>query len=123
MCSIRSLFKDPLPSSTMNVRFELPPSPMLSILSAISSFKAAPELIFANFSLLKCIPNGFPYSCSMTSVTSDTFSSDILIFFGLTGLYSVVDSSNPVSLWSSWIDDAAPDLVLKSQQFLRNVVL
>ena len=49
----------------------------------------------------------------MTSVTCGTSSSDILICFGLIDLYSVVDLSSPVGLWSSMIDVAAPDLNIK----------
>ena len=37
----------------------------------------------------------------MTSVTCNTFFSDILIGFGHVDLYSVADFSQPVSLWSS----------------------
>ena len=93
----------------------------LSILYAISPSRVTPELIFTNFSLLTWIPNGFSYSCSMTSVTCNSFSSDVLICFGHIGLYSVAESSIPVSLWSSWIDVAVSGLSRK--QFLRNMVL
>ena len=80
-----------------------------------------PELIFTNVSLSTCIPNGFLYSCWMISVACYTFSSDILICFGLIDLQSIVDSSKPVSLGSSWTDVAASDLNRK--QFLGNMVL
>ena len=53
------------------------------------------------------IPNGFSYFCSTFSVTYDTFSSDILICSGFIDLYSVVDLSSPVSLWSFLIDVGA----------------
>ena len=46
-------------------------------------------------------------------VTCDTFSSDILICFGLIDLHSVVDLSNPISLWCSLIDVAVSDLSTK----------
>ena len=57
----------------------------------------------------------------MNSVTCGTFSFDILICFGLIDLYSVVDSSSPVSFWSFLIDVAVSDLSRK--QFFRNMIL
>ena len=45
----------------------------------------------------------------MTSNTYDIFSSDILICFGLINLYTVVDSSSVVSLWSPLIDAAGSE--------------
>ena len=54
------------------------------------------------------------------SVTCDTFSSDILIYFGVIDLYSVVDWSSSVSFWSSLIDVAASDL--SRMQLLRNMI-
>ena len=106
-----------------------PTSTILSIHSVISSFRAPPEVMFTNF-FYRHILNGFSYSCSIIFVTCDTISSDILIGFGPrdkdTALqhhrgYSVVDSSNPVNLWSSLIDVGASDLSRK--QFLRNMIL
>ena len=96
-------------------------STILSIFSAISSSRVTTEPILTNFSLLTWILNGFSYSCWMVSATYNTFSSDILICFGHIVLYSVVDSSKPVSLWSSCIGVTASDLSRK--QFSTNMVL
>ena len=95
-------------------------STILSILYVTSS-RAAPELILNNFSLSTCIPNGFSYSCYKIFVTCNTFSSDILICFGLIDLYSVINSSSTVSLWSSLKDVEASDLSRK--KFLRDMIL
>ena len=62
-----------------------------------------------------------PCSFSKISVTSETFSSDILICFGFIDLYSVVDSTIPVSLRSSLVDVGASDLSRK--HVLRNLIV
>ena len=58
---------------------------------------------------------------SMISVIYDTCSSDILLCFRPIVLYSVVDSSNLVSLLSSLIDVAASNLSRK--QVFRIMIL
>ena len=97
-----------------------PMSTIISMLFAISSSRAPSKRIF-NFSLSTCIPYGFLYSCSKISVTCNAFFSDILMCFGYIDLYSLVDSTSPVSLWSSLIDVGVSDLSRK--QFLRNMIL
>ena len=62
-----------------------------------------------------------PCSFSKISVTSESFSSDILICFGFIDLYSVVDSTISVSLRSSLVDVGASDLSRKYA--LRNLIL
>ena len=57
----------------------------------------------------------------MISVTYNTCSSHTVICFGLIDLYSVVDSSSPVRLWSSLIDVGGLDS--RKKQLLRNMIL
>ena len=75
--------------------------------------RATPELIFTNF-FIDMYPKWIFVFLFNTSVSCDTFSSDILIRFDLIDLYSVVDSSNPINLL---------DLESSRKQFFRNMVL